>query len=57
LFYLHFLYLTYYSITATLSGLLKPVVLIVHLILVAGKYVNLPLFPVADVKIGRIRIL
>jgi hypothetical protein len=57
LFHLHFLYLTYYSTTVTLLGLLKLVVLIVYLILAARKYVNLPLFPVLDVKIRWIRIL
>lgn len=57
LFHLHFLHPTHHSATATLSGLLKPVVLIVHPIPVARKYANLPLFPVPDVKIGWIGIL
>ena len=58
LFDLHFLYLTLYSTTVTLLGLLKPVVLFVHVILVARMYANLwPLFPIIDVKIGQIREL
>jgi len=55
---LHFLYPTHHSVTATLSGLLKPVVLFIHSIPAARKYTNLqPLFPILDVKIRRIGIL